>query len=152
MTAKRLSNLSCNEEEFKKVSPEHEAVLRESGYDKTLSYTPNKRKRKNRRKSATYYNPPFDLQVKTNVAKRFLQLVNKHFPTHHRLHKILNRNTLKVSCSCMPSIASHISSHNINTLNKFRNIGEDQQTCNCENPEGCPLNGECLTKASVYKG
>ena len=52
----------------------------------------------------------------------------------------------------MPSIASHISSHNINTLHKFCSTGEAQQTCNCNNPESCPLNGECLTRASVYKG
>ena len=152
MTAKRLSKLSCNEEEFKKVSPEYESVLKAAGYDEKLTYTPDVPIRRNRRKRAIYYNPPFDLQVKTNVAKRFLHLVNKHFPQHNRLNKILNRKTLKVSYSCMPSIASHISSHNINTLNKFRNSGDTQQTCNCNNPERCPLNGECLTRASVYKG
>ena len=152
MTAKRLSNLSCSEEEFKKVSPEYESVLRASGYDEMLSYTPDKPKRKNRRKKVTYFNPPFDLQVKTNVAKRFLHLVSKHFPKHHRLSKILNRNTLKVSYSCMPSMGSYISSHNIRTLMKHRASGEVPQTCNCRNPERCPLNGECLTRASVYKG
>ena len=127
-------------------------MLRSSGYDQELSYIPDKRKRKNRRKKATYYNPPFDLQVKTNVAKRFLHLVSKHFPAHHRLSKILNRNTLKVSYSCMPSVGSYISSHNISTLVKFRSTGQPERTCNCNNPERCPLNGECLTKASVYKG
>ena len=152
MTAKRLSNLSCNEEEFKKVSAEYETILKSSGYDEKLSYTPEKPRRKNRRKQVTYYNPPFDLQVKTNVAKRFLHLVSKHFPAHHRLHKILNRKTLKVSYSCMPSMASYISSHNISTLTKFRSTGPPKNTCNCANPEECPFNGECLTEASVYRG
>ena len=35
---------------------------------------------------------------------------------------------------------------------KHRASGEAPQTCNCRNPERCPLNGECLTRASVYKG
>ena len=136
MTAKRLSNLSCNEEEFKKVSAEYESVLQASGYDEKLSYTPDKPKRKNRRKKATYYNPPFDLQVKTDVAKRFLHLVSKHFPNHHRLSKILNRRTLKVSYSCMPSIGSYISSHNMNTLMKFRATDQSPiASCNCNNPD-----------------
>ena len=52
MTARRLSNLSCSEEEFKKVSPEYESVLRASGYDEMLSYIPDKPKRKNRRKKS----------------------------------------------------------------------------------------------------
>ena len=93
MTAKRLSKLSCDEEEFKKVTAEYESVLKASGYTENLVYTPDAPRRRNRRKKATYYNPPFDLQVKTNVAKRFLHLVSKHFPSHHRLSKILNRNT-----------------------------------------------------------
>ena len=48
----------------------------------------------------------------TNVAKRFLQLIDKHFPKGHALHKLFNRNTVKVSYSCMNNMASIISGHN----------------------------------------
>ena len=38
---------------------------------------------------------------KTNVDYNFLRLVDKHFPKGSTLHKIFNRNNLKVSFSCM---------------------------------------------------
>ena len=31
-------------------------------------------------------------------------LIGKHFPPHHRLHKIINLNSTKMSCSCKPII------------------------------------------------
>ena len=34
--------------------------------------------------------------------KKFLKLISKHFPPQHKLHKILNRNSIKISYSCMP--------------------------------------------------
>lgn len=153
MTAKRLSNLSCNEEEFQKIAPEYEDVLKASGYDEKLSYIPPQPKRNKRSRKILWYNPPFELQVKTNVGQHFLNLVKKHFPQRHKLHKILNKNTVKVSYSCMPSISSYVSGHNIATLANFRKSDQrTPRTCNCENPERCPLNGECLTEASVYLG
>ena len=152
MTAKRLSNLSCNEDEFKKVAPEYEKVLQASGYSDKLAYTPNQPKRNNRNRKVIWFNPPFDLQVKTNVAKQFLKLVDKHFPARHRLRKIMNRNTVKVSYSCLPSVSSYISGNNIAVLSKFRSNNETPRECNCSNPERCPFNGKCLTPASVYGG
>ena len=150
MTAKRLSNLSCNEEELKKTVPEYEKVLKASGYNDKLVYTPNQPKRNNRNRKVIWYNPPFDLQVKTNVAKKFLGLVDKHFPAHHKLHKILNRNTVKLSYSCFPSVSSYISGNNIAVLRKYRSNNETPRECNCTNAERCPFNGKCLTPASIY--
>ena len=152
MTAKRLSNLSCNEEEFKKVVPEYEEVLKTSGYDEKLKYKPNQMRRNQRQRNILWYNPPFDLQIKTNVARNFLNLVEKHFPGHHKLHKVINKNNVKVSYSCMPSVSSHISSHNITTLKKFRSKNTNPRTCNCNEADSCPLNGECQVSAVVYQG
>ena len=36
-----------------------------------------------------------------NIGKIFIRLINRHFPKFHRLHKIFNRNTVKVSYRCM---------------------------------------------------
>ena len=88
MTAKRLSNLSCNEEEFQKVVPEYEQVLKASGYDIKLSYIPNQPKRSNLNRKILWYNPPFELQVKTNVARTFLEIVKNIF-----LHNIVYTNS-----------------------------------------------------------
>ena len=35
-----------------------------------------------------WFNPPFSRNVSTNVAKTFLQLLDKHFPPSKSLHKI----------------------------------------------------------------
>ena len=151
MTSQRLSTLSCNETEFKKAASEYQEVLKKSGFKDKLVYIPLQGSNRNRRRKRNiiWYNPPFDLQVKTNVAQTFLRLIDKHFPRHHRLHKILNRNTVKVSYSCMPNIASHISSHNQKVLIK---TDTSLQLCNCPDRKACPLSGQCLQTAIIYQG
>ena len=39
MISKRLSDLSCNEEEYEKAKPLYETALNESGYKTTMTYT-----------------------------------------------------------------------------------------------------------------
>ena len=39
MISKRLSDLSCNEEEYVKAKPLYETALNESGYKTTMTYT-----------------------------------------------------------------------------------------------------------------
>ena len=52
----------------------------------------------------------------------------------------------------MPNMASHISSHNIKVLEEFRSVGKPApRTCNCQHPDGCPLDGNCLASAIVYQ-
>ena len=50
---------------------------------------------------------PFSQTVSTNVAKRFLDLLDKHFPPNNQLHKMFNRSTVKVSYSCTPNVGFH---------------------------------------------
>ena len=82
-------------------------------------------------------------------SQNFLKLVDKHFPRHHKLHKILNRNTVKVSYSCLPNVASQISSHNKKVLNE---TVMTPVLCNCRDRSQCPLDGKCLTPAVIYQG
>ena len=42
--------------------------------------------------------------MSTNIANICLKLVDKRFPCTHRLNKIFNRNTIKVSYSCMSNV------------------------------------------------
>ena len=87
--------------------------------------------------------------MKTNVAQKFLKLLAKHFPKTSKLHKIFNRNSVKVSYSCMPNVKSIISNHNRRIL-KSNKITSDRKTCNCRVKNTCPLLGKCLTKSLVY--
>ena len=44
--------------------------------------------------------PTFQFKCKNKPAKMFLQLIHSHFPPASKLHKIFNRNIVKVSYSC----------------------------------------------------
>ena len=86
---------------------------------------------KKRTRNILWFNPPFSQTVKTNVAKTFFRLLDKHFPKSHSLHKILNRNnTIKVSYSCMNNVSEIIKQHNKNVSNKKVN---QTNPCNCRN-------------------
>ena len=93
-----------------------------TGYHFNLSFnaTPNQthRTRKNRQRNIIWFNPPYSKNVETNVGKCFLSLIDKHFPKSNPLHKIFNRNTIKLSYSCMGNIKTIISNHNKAEINK----------------------------------
>ena len=151
MLSKRLSELSCNREEFEKAATLYNTAIKTSGYHERLAYndhaTNTRARRRNCKRNIVWFNPPFSESVKNNIGKEFLKLVDKHFPPHHHLQKVCNRNTLKVSYSCMPII----SSHNKNILGNKQESKTTIPPCNCRNSANCPLNGECREKAVIYK-
>ena len=83
------------------------------------------------------------------MGKIFLNLIKKHFPPHHKFHKLFNKNTVKISYSCTRNIKSIINSHNAKIL--FPKKSTEQRTCNCLNKVNCPLEQKCLTTNIVYK-
>ena len=112
----------------------------------------HKEDKRKRNRKITWFNPPFSDSVSTNVAKIFLSMIDRHFPKTNSLHKIFNRNTIKVSYSCMPNVNQTIRNHNKKLLQQHRNEkAPTETTCNCRQKESCPLKGHCLTKCVVYK-
>ena len=104
-------------------------------------------KRKNRSRNIIWFNTPFNGAVSTNIAKIFLRLINRHFPKSHRLHKIFNRNTVKVSYSCMQNMSKIYKGHN----SKITSAPCNQLTlCNCREKGECPMDGKCQTMDAVY--
>ena len=93
---KRLSNISSSKEIFNEAIPPNQKALEESGYDFKPTFNPEQttRKKKNRKRNTTWYNPPCDSNVKTNLGKKFMGIIDKCFPPNHPLHKIFNRHTL----------------------------------------------------------
>ncbi len=74
------------------------------------------------------------------------------FPTYnHKLHKIFNRNTVKVSYSCMNNVKSIISKHNTRITGKSKPQCEVIDPCTCRDKKTCPLQEKCMTKDIVYK-
>ena len=151
MIEKRISDLSCNKEEFEKAKEGYNKALEESGYAANIMYSKKQPTKKQRMRKVIWYNPPFNSQVKTNVGRAFLNLLNKHFGTGHRFNKIFNKNTVKLSYSCMPSIEKIISKHNKRVLGNNRPQNQTATNCNCRVPRDCPLSGSCQESAIVYK-
>ena len=110
---RRLSEISFDAHLFNEAAPLYQKALDESGYNHRLTFSPptaqiTNSARRNRRKDITWYNPPFSRNVATNVGRSFLKILDEEFPNNHRLHKIFNRNTVKINYSCMPNLKQKI--------------------------------------------
>ena len=101
-----------------------------------------------RKRKIICFNPPYNQHVSANIVKTFLKMVDKHFPHTQRLHKIFNRNTIKVSYSSMSNAQQLIKKHN-NFIENKRN--KTTLNCNCRDKNGCPLNGNCRTENVIYQ-
>ncbi|PIK41358.1 hypothetical protein BSL78_21790 [Apostichopus japonicus] len=137
-------SLSCM---FKEA---YEEALRSSNYTEGLSYIAHQPTKNTETEGATSSGSThFSNNVATNIGGTFLKLINKHFPKTSKLHKIFNRNTVKVSYSCMPNIASIIKGHNkrISTTH----TSKEKEACNCRKKDTCPLNGNCQASNIIYK-
>ena len=146
---KRLSSISSSEAVFDQSKGHYQEALRKSGHNHELRYNPQQRRRgRNRARKVIWYNPPFSKTVKTNIGRKFLQLLDAHFPENNRFHKIFNRSTVKVSYGCMPNIGAAINSHNRSVLEERQPL--ERGGCNCREGSTCPLAGECLTGNVLY--
>ena len=150
---KRLSEISSDKESFDKAAPTYQQALEKSGYKHQLKFDATTKDQtrsevRNRRRNITWYNPPFSKNVATNVGKKFLRIVKESFTPGHPLRKIFNRNTLKVSYSCMPNLERKISAHNKSSL---ANSQSQEKSCNCRDKYSCPLSGDCLIQNVVYQ-
>ena len=74
------------------------------------------KKKNNRSRNITWFNPPYSANVKPTRGgggeEEFLKLLDKHFPKGHKLNKVFNRNTVKVSFSCMKNMDAITRTHN----------------------------------------
>ena len=73
-------------------------------------------------------------------------LLSQHFGKDNRYHKLFNRNTVKLSYSCMPNMI--IKSHNARLLSKGNG---NRKACSCRNKIQCPLDGNCMQTFLVYE-
>ena len=127
-------------------APAYQNTLIHSSFNHDLSYTQHAPQQacRNRQRNIIWFNPPFSMSVSTNIGRNFLSLIDKHFPLHHKLHKIFNRNTVKVSYSYMNNVKSIITKHNAHIAGK--NKPQDKGIVSialCQK--------QCMTKDIVYK-
>ena len=101
---RRLSKLSSNEKIFNDSIPIYQEALIKAGYNHKLTYQKHDQKKGNsqqRKRQIIWFNPPHSKNVTTKVGRFFLSLIDKQFPPHHKLHKLFNRNNVKISYSCL---------------------------------------------------
>ena len=162
----RFSNNSSGSKLFEEVAKPYSRALKDNGHRTELkftvpptqrdrtSYDPKdlrhvERKKKTRKRNVTWFNPPFSKNVAANVGNKFFTLFSSRFPPNNELHKIINKNTVKLSYSCMNNIQQIINSHNKTILTSAAE--NNNKLCNCRKKNSCPLNGKCLQKGVVYQ-
>ena len=138
-------SLSPSKEIFEETVPYYEQYLPNCRYKENLNYGDYKKEMTEKNFTV---NPPDSKTVKTRIGKLFLQLIKNHFPKEHKFHKIFNRNTLKLSYSCMPNIKTKIKAHNRVILQN--SPSKNTKRCNCQQKENCLTNGDCLKESLVY--
>ena len=126
---------------------------------------------KKRSRRILWYNPPYNDNIRTNIGGTLFYLMQKHFPKGTKYHKLFNKNTVKVSYSCMENIKAIINRTNSTKLRSYNETQTSKKTeqeqkndkgkmmkkriknpnCGCATVEECPLKGQCLTKALVYR-
>ena len=150
---KRLSKISSNEAIFKAETKDYQEALKKSGHKYILKFDPQaaemKKRSNNRKRKESFFNPPYNMNIKTNIGAKFLKLIEECFPPGHPLRKIFNRNTIKLSYRCTPNIGKVISSRNAKLL--ADPPAPDVKTCSCTRNKVCPLGKKCLSKNIIYK-
>jgi hypothetical protein len=148
---RRLSDLSNDDQIFEQNTTIYQEALNNSGFKHKLKFQKDKpiHKSKNRSRKIIWFNPPYSKNVSTNIGQKFLKLIAKHFPKSSKLNKIFNKNTVKVSYSCMPNMASIIKAHNSKISNGHST--HLQKPCNCRNKDQCPLDGQCQASNVIYQ-
>ena len=138
---RQISKLSSNEKIFNNSVPTYQEALIKAGYNHKLTYQKQDQEKDNsqqRKRKIIWFNPQYRKNVTKKVGKFFLSLIDKHFPPHHKLYKLFNRNSVKISWNCLPNIKSIISTHNRKILYSSPTI--DRRACNCINILHCPYN------------
>ena len=139
---------------FNNAKITYEKALKNSGFTEGFTYIKpdnltniNREVKKKRKRKIIWYNPPFSLNVKTNVGKVFFKMLRKNFPKTNPMSKIFNKNTVKISYSCTRNVKSIISGHNKQLLRPK----PQPKGCNCRDKNTCPLENKCLTPKIIIK-
>ena len=77
-----------------------------------------------------------------------MRLTDKHFPRHHKFHKLFNCNNAKLSYSFMSNMKSIIQKHNSKIMEDPKPT--NSKTCSCQQKSDFPLNQNCLSEYLVY--
>eukprot|EP00117_Sycon_ciliatum_P018056 scpid107808/ scgid16817/ len=125
---------------FNNAAPAYKEALSASGFPAVLTFDNggHAKKRRDRKRNRTWYNLSFSKSVSTSIGQRILKLVRKHFPASSPLCKIFNKNTVKVSYSCMANMSCLIKGDNQTVLAPADGRTPAEE-CSCRAKPSCPL-------------
>ena len=154
----RLSRLSSSKEIFDEAAKPYQRALNDSGYNHVLEFkdmseclSSEPKRKRNRSRRITYFNPPFSLNVETNIGKEFLDIV-RNFPRNSPLHQIINTNCIKLSYRTCKNMESELARHNNQVLQNEEDLHPPPR-CNCQAAlkPSCPMPGYCTASCVVYR-
>ena len=98
---RRLSKMSLNEKIFNDAIPiyQKKIILIKTGYNHKLTYQKHDQKKDNskqRKRQISCFKPPYGKNNTAKVGKFFLSLIDNHVLPHHNVHKLFNRNNVKI--------------------------------------------------------
>ena len=68
------------------------------------------------------------MRVKTKIAKKFLNILEKNIPPGHKLRPLLNRHTVKLSYLVMPNMKRKISMQNKKIRSEAATLRKEEET------------------------
>ena len=150
---KRLTSISSSQKVFDDAIPPYQKALDESGYGHKLTYNPQPKRKRNHQRKIIWYNPPWNANVKTNLGRKFLNIIDRCFPNGHPLHEIFNKHTLKLSYSCMPNmkVSSRHTTKHYSQITTGRKHKQTTKNAIAGKKDQCPLDGKCLTQNVIYQ-
>lgn len=150
----RLSEISIDSKRFNEAIEPYQQAINSSGYNYKLRRKTIVPIKKSRKRNIVWFNPPYDIKAKTNIGSEFLRIINTSFPSGHALHKLFNKNNVKLSYSCMPNMKTIIDGHNKTVLKNNSaeyNSNNNNKLCNCRQKDQCPMQGECRKAGIIYQ-
>ena len=107
-----------------KHKPVYQEAIDRAGYEYDLKYIKEinciKNNKKNRPRKIIYFNPPYSNSVETNIGEKVLKLVKNFFPKVTPLYKKFNKNSIKVTYSCLPSMGARIAGSIMKKIEKIK--------------------------------
>ena len=79
-----ISDISYHKGYVDKAAPGYNNALKFSGLNENIQFTSGTPLRRNRNRKIIWFNPPYIVNVKTNIGRILLRLIDKHFPQHHK--------------------------------------------------------------------
>ena len=97
MINKRISEISCDEEQFEKAKPMYEKALENSGYKAKLKYVPKApNPRRNRKSQIIRFNPPL-IGVELYKTLKYILIISYMILNHKQVALIIFLNYISLS-------------------------------------------------------